>query len=223
MDTASAAPVAEVAEQGTGNLQLPNDELDVRTFTAAGKYKLTNTSYSQLLPKLQRHYTEMPPELRSDTPAFYHNLDLPNTAKADAGDWARLFKKLDLLESVDTDLARPAVVAAQRPHAGNARCRHVGEISLTPVPFHHDIAASLVNPAMSYPVSVRPWRLLPSSRVPGVGTAVPTLVSGNPDMCPARRRPSPFDYNTRWRDANQNIGRRGENHRPRKYQSDQSF
>jgi hypothetical protein len=103
-----------LAEQDAGGLKLPNDNLDVGTFTAAGKYKLTDATYSQLLHKLQGHYTEMPPELRSDILAFYHDLDLPNTTKADAGDWARVLKELDQLQSVDKDLGRPAVVTAER-------------------------------------------------------------------------------------------------------------
>ena len=37
-----------------GRLKLPNDNLDVGTFTAAGKYRLTDAAYSELLHKLQR-------------------------------------------------------------------------------------------------------------------------------------------------------------------------
>src|SRR5664279_563468 len=78
-----------LSEQNAGRLKLPNDNLDVGTFTAAGKYKLTDRAYSQLLHKLQDHYTEMPQELRSDILAFYRNLDLPISTKADNGDWTR--------------------------------------------------------------------------------------------------------------------------------------
>jgi hypothetical protein len=102
-----------LAEQDAGRLNLPNDNLDVGTFTAAGKYKLTDAAYSQLLHKLQGHYTEMSPELRSDILAFYHDLDLPNTAKANANDWAKVLIELDRLQSVDRDLGRPTVVAAE--------------------------------------------------------------------------------------------------------------
>jgi hypothetical protein len=97
-----------LSEQNAGRLKLPNDNLDVGTFTAAGKYKLTDAAYSQLLHKLQGHYTEMPPELRSDVLAFYRDLDVPNATKANAGDWARVLKELGHLQAVDTDL-RPAI------------------------------------------------------------------------------------------------------------------
>ena len=64
-------------EQNASRLNLPNDNLDVGTFTAAGKYILTDAAYSQLLHKLLGHYTEMPQELRRDILAFYHNLGVP--------------------------------------------------------------------------------------------------------------------------------------------------
>ena len=64
-----------LSEQNAGRLKLPNDNLDVGAFTPAGKYKLTDAAYSQLLHKLQGHYTEMPPELRSDILAFYQDLE----------------------------------------------------------------------------------------------------------------------------------------------------
>ena len=66
-----------LSEQDAGRLKLPNDNLDVGTFTAAGKYTLTDAAYSRLLDELQSHYTEMPQELRSDILAFYHDLDVP--------------------------------------------------------------------------------------------------------------------------------------------------
>jgi hypothetical protein len=100
-----------LSEQNADRLKLPNSNLDVGTFTTAGKYKLTDAAYSQLLHKLQNHYTEMPQELRSDILAFYHNLGAPISTKAKDGDWARVLKELDLLQAVDTDLRHPAVVA----------------------------------------------------------------------------------------------------------------
>lgn len=61
-----------LSEQDAGRLKLPNDNLDLGTFTAAGKNKLTDATYSQPQHKVQGHYTEMSPELRSDILAFYH-------------------------------------------------------------------------------------------------------------------------------------------------------
>ena len=103
-----------LSEQNAGHLKLPNDNLDVGTSTAAGKYTLTDGAYSQLLHKLQGHYTELPQELRSDILAFYRDLGAPISTKTNDNDWARLLKELDHLQSVDTDLRHPtaAVVGA---------------------------------------------------------------------------------------------------------------
>jgi len=103
-----------LAEQNANRLTLPNDNLDVGTFTAAGKYKLTDNVYSQLLHKLRGHYTEIPPELRSDILAFYYDIDLPNATKANAGDWAGVLRELDQLQSVDLDLRHPAIAATDQ-------------------------------------------------------------------------------------------------------------
>jgi Zinc dependent phospholipase C len=104
-----------LSEQNAGRLKLPNDNLDVGTFTAAGEYKLTDAAYAQLLHKLQDHYTDMPPGLRRDILAFYRDLSLPIATKTNAGDWARLLKEIDLLRSVDVDLEHPAISAAGAP------------------------------------------------------------------------------------------------------------
>jgi hypothetical protein len=100
-----------LSAQNAGRLKMPNDNLDVGTVTAAGKYKLTDGAYSQLLHKLQDHYPEMPQELRSDILAFYHDLDAPISTKTDGSDWAKVLKELDQLQAVDADLRHPTVGA----------------------------------------------------------------------------------------------------------------
>jgi len=95
-----------LSEQNAGRLNLPNDNLDVGSVTAAGKYTLMDAAYSELLHKLQGHYTEIPPELRSDILAFYSGPGLANSTKTNAGDSARVVKELDQLRAVDPDLAR---------------------------------------------------------------------------------------------------------------------
>jgi hypothetical protein len=94
-----------LSEQNAGRLDLPNDNLDVGIFTAAGKYTLADAAYSKLLHKLQGHYTEIPQELRSDILAFYVGPGLANSTKTNADDSARLVKDLDQLRAVDLDLA----------------------------------------------------------------------------------------------------------------------
>ena len=100
-----------LSEQNLGRLKLPNDNLDVGTSTAAGKYRLTDTAYSQLLDKLHGRYTELPQELRSDILTFYRDLGVPLSTKTNDDDWARLLRELDHLQSVDVDLRHPAEAA----------------------------------------------------------------------------------------------------------------
>ena len=100
-----------LSEQNAGRLKLPNDNLDVGTLTAAGKYQLTDTAYSRLLHKLDGHYAEMPQELRSDILAFYRDLNAPISTKADGKDWAIVLKELDQLKAVDVEPRQPAVAA----------------------------------------------------------------------------------------------------------------
>ncbi len=102
-------------EVGADRLKPSNENLDVGVFTSAGKYKLTDSAYSELLHKLKDHYAEMPQELRTDILAFYRNLDAPYSTRADHGEWARVLEELDRLRAVDADARRPAVAVAEAP------------------------------------------------------------------------------------------------------------
>jgi hypothetical protein len=104
-----------LAEVSAGSLKLPNDNLDVGDLTAAGKYKLEDAAYSELLHKLRGNYTEMPQELRSDILAFYRDLDAPISTRSDHGEWARVLEELDRLRSVDADVHHPVVAVAEAP------------------------------------------------------------------------------------------------------------
>lgn len=106
-----------LSEQNAGRLKLPNDNLDVGAFTAAGKYTLADAAYSKLLHKLQGHYTEISQELRNDILAFYRGPGLANSTKTDADESARVVKELDQLRAADLDLARTGghAIAGDRP------------------------------------------------------------------------------------------------------------
>ncbi len=104
-----------LSEQNAGRLKLPNDNLDVGAFTAAGKYSLADAAYSQLLHKLQGHYTEIPQELRSDILAFYRDLGVPISTKTKDDDWATVVKELDQLKAADVELRHPTVAVAGAP------------------------------------------------------------------------------------------------------------
>jgi hypothetical protein len=103
-----------LSEQNAGSLKLANDNLDVGAFTAAGKYRLTDAVYSQLLHKLHGHYTEISQDLRTDILAFYRDLDADIATKADGKDWARLLNELGQLQAVDAD---PALATVEAPRS----------------------------------------------------------------------------------------------------------
>jgi len=104
-----------LSEQNAGRLTLPNVNLDVGAFTAAGGYTLADATYSELLHKLQGHYAEVTPELRSDILDFYHDPDGPNSTKSDGKDWAKVLKELDQLQAVDLNLRVTTVAEAGSP------------------------------------------------------------------------------------------------------------
>ncbi len=99
-----------LSQQNVGRLKLPNDNLDVGAFTAAGKYHLRDAAYARLLDKLQSHYTEIPQDLRSDILSFYGDLAVPISTKSNPNDWAKVLKELDRLQAVDVDLRHPTAL-----------------------------------------------------------------------------------------------------------------
>jgi len=86
-------------------LRLPNENFDVGALTAAGRYKLSDRAYAQLLAKLEGHYPDMPPELRLDILLFYGDLSAPISTKSDAKEWAKVIKQLDELRAVGVGTA----------------------------------------------------------------------------------------------------------------------
>jgi hypothetical protein len=61
---------------------------------------------------MQGHYLDMPPELRSDILAFYHDPDGQNWTKANREDWAAVLDELGRLQAVDADLRHPSEAPA---------------------------------------------------------------------------------------------------------------
>jgi hypothetical protein len=88
-----------------GQLKLPNENFDVGEITAAGKYKLGDRAYAQLLDKLEGRYADMPPELRLDILAFYGDLSAPVSTKSDSLEWARVVKELGELKAASVGIA----------------------------------------------------------------------------------------------------------------------
>uniref|UniRef100_Q01WM2 Phospholipase C/D domain-containing protein n=1 Tax=Solibacter usitatus (strain Ellin6076) TaxID=234267 RepID=Q01WM2_SOLUE len=90
-----------LAEVGEGRLKLPNDNFDVGSATAAGKYKLADAAYAKLLHKLEGHYAEVPQDLRSDILSYYQDLSLPITTKSNQSEWERVQAELERLQAAN--------------------------------------------------------------------------------------------------------------------------
>ncbi len=88
-----------------GDLKLPNENFDVGERTEAGRYRLADRAYAQLLGKLEGHYSDIPPELRLDILAFYGDLSAPITTKTDTVEWAKVVQELTELKAADAGSA----------------------------------------------------------------------------------------------------------------------
>jgi hypothetical protein len=93
-----------LAAVGVDQLRVPNDNFDIGAATKAGSYRLTDLAYAKLLHKLDGHYAEAPPELRSNILQFYQDLTLPIATKTDESDWTRLQQELNHLAEIDRAL-----------------------------------------------------------------------------------------------------------------------
>lgn len=101
-------------------LELPNINFDVGDPTAAGKYRLADSAYAKLLHKLKGRYAVIPTDLRADILAYYHDLTLPISTRADAGDWSRLTEELAQLNAVSLDLAKRVEPPAEKDELASA-------------------------------------------------------------------------------------------------------
>jgi hypothetical protein len=88
------------------HLELPNTNFDVGDPTVAGKYRLADAAYAKLLHKLNGHYAVMATDLRVNILAYYHDLNVSISTRADDGDWDRLVSELSQLNAVSVDLSK---------------------------------------------------------------------------------------------------------------------
>ncbi len=98
-----------LAATRAGRLILPNENFDVGEPTEAGKYRLCDRTYAQLLLKLDGHYNDMGPDLRRDVLAFYGDFHAPISTKTDTVEWAKVIKAVDELKALESG---PAAVPA---------------------------------------------------------------------------------------------------------------
>jgi hypothetical protein len=98
-----------LADVGSGQLDLPNDNFDVGEATGPGKYAMNDDAHAKLLNKLaDRKFAGVSPELRDELLHFYSEPDAPYSTKRDAKAWATVQSELVQLK----DAVRPVAAAS---------------------------------------------------------------------------------------------------------------
>ena len=82
---------------------LPNRDLDTGYVVQPGGYRLTDSTFADLLRVLTRQPRQpVPPGIKSAIQAYYSNLDLPITTKKDPARWAQVLTDLATLSAMPT-------------------------------------------------------------------------------------------------------------------------
>jgi len=95
-----------LADVGSGQLDLPNDNFDVGEATGPGKYAMNDDAHAKLLNKLaDRKFAGVSPNLRDELLRFYSEPDAPYSTKRDPKAWATVQSELILLKSTVPPIA----------------------------------------------------------------------------------------------------------------------
>ena len=90
------------------NHPLPNRDLDTGKVVRAGGYRLTDSTYADLLHRLAENPQQpIPPGIKEDIQGYYSNLDLPITTKRDRDRWKQVLADLNTMAGMPTS-TRPA-------------------------------------------------------------------------------------------------------------------
>jgi hypothetical protein len=96
----------------SGQLALPNTNLDTGRVDPPGAYFMADNAYAHLVGMLaQNQFQSVSPELRTSILAYYSDPNAPIATRKHAGDWSRLTRELTLLKSI-----APPPGAAQASH-----------------------------------------------------------------------------------------------------------
>jgi hypothetical protein len=91
---------SQLTELRSGNMSLPNDNLDVGKDSTPGQYHMKDDSYAELLHRLaELNFSGIAPELQADIEQYYANPASPNATKRDAKRWSRVQRELAQLKS----------------------------------------------------------------------------------------------------------------------------
>jgi hypothetical protein len=97
-----------LAQVGTGQPDLPNDNFDTGEITGPGKYRMNDEAHAKLLDTLaKQNFTGASPEVRAEIAEFYAHGDAPYSTKRNRKAWAKVQAQLEQLKT-----AAPPVVSA---------------------------------------------------------------------------------------------------------------
>lgn len=101
-----------LGQQGTGRLDLPNENFDTGELSGPGKYRLNDETHAALLDDLAKeHFTTASREVRAELLDFYSQPDAPYTTKAKPKVWARVQEQLKQLKNAPPPVLNAATAA----------------------------------------------------------------------------------------------------------------
>lgn len=102
-----------LADQGRGQLVLPNDNFDVGEPTPPGKYRMNDDAQAELLDRLaEKKFADVSPELRAELLNFFADPNAPYATKRNPKLWAKVETDLQMLKETP---ARPVSAKAITP------------------------------------------------------------------------------------------------------------
>jgi hypothetical protein len=101
---------ALLRQSGSSNFHLPNRNFDTGQPVVAGKYKLADKTFAELVGKLAgKNFGEVTPELKKSILSFYSDPGAPVATRSNPGDWRKLQDELTALRSLaDSGESKPA-------------------------------------------------------------------------------------------------------------------
>ncbi|MGA8041351.1 MAG: zinc dependent phospholipase C family protein [Terracidiphilus sp.] len=105
-----------LAQAGTGQLVLPNENFDTGAITGPGIYRLNDVTHAKLLNALAKEsFSGASLAVRAELLEFYGHPDAPYATKRNRKDWARIQAELEQLKKAAPPAVPPAADVPAQP------------------------------------------------------------------------------------------------------------
>ena len=95
-----------LAQAGSGQPDLPNDNFDTGDATGPGKYQLNDEAHAELLDALaKQNFSGASPEIRAELLEFYGHPDAPYATKQKPKIWVKVQAQLEQLKAAAPPIA----------------------------------------------------------------------------------------------------------------------